>query len=250
MSGMGSVAIISTRAGASGSRHPEHLGEAPGLRARRDHDEHPRRTCRAWSPDAPSTSPAALTRVRSPSCAAGSGRRGPAAPTRSPAPCAAGLAWPPKCRYVPPIALSPTIGTSSLSCYGDREAPSRKPRISPTSAQRRRERQLRLAERHPDAVGLVLGRVAEQLVHLRPEPLLLETEGAVDVRGAAAVAARRLPADDAPSRARARRRRPARATSPRSAPSRPRRRSPPTPRSPWPCPPSSSSRTRLDKVRL
>src|SRR5207302_7362106 len=58
------------------------------------------------------------------------------------------------------------------------------------------QRQLRLAERDADAIRLILGRIAEQLVHLRPEPLLLETEGAVDVRGAAAVAARCLPPDD------------------------------------------------------
>src|SRR5205807_9319642 len=59
-----------------------------------------------------------------------------------------------------------------------------------------RERQLRLAQRHADALWLVLGEIAEQLVHLRPEPLLLEAEGTVDVSGAAAVAARRFPADD------------------------------------------------------
>src|SRR5262249_38446337 len=59
-----------------------------------------------------------------------------------------------------------------------------------------RERQLRLAERDADAVGLVLGRVAEQLVHLRPEALLLEAEGAVHVGGAAPVAAGGLPTDD------------------------------------------------------
>src|SRR5262249_20628258 len=59
------------------------------------------------------------------------------------------------------------------------------------------QRELRLAERDADARGLMLGRVAEQLVHLRPEPLLLESEGAVDVRGAAAVPSGGLPAHDA-----------------------------------------------------
>src|SRR5262249_44172430 len=59
------------------------------------------------------------------------------------------------------------------------------------------ERPLRFAQRDTDPVRLVLGRVAEQLVHLRPEPLLLEAEGAVDVRRATAVPSRGFPADDA-----------------------------------------------------
>src|SRR5262249_43960127 len=59
-----------------------------------------------------------------------------------------------------------------------------------------RKRPLRLAERDPDAIRLVLRGIAQELVHLRPEPLLLEAERAIDVRGAAAVAPRRLPAHD------------------------------------------------------
>jgi hypothetical protein len=59
------------------------------------------------------------------------------------------------------------------------------------------EGELVLVERHPDPVGLVLGGVPEQLVHLRPEPLLLEPEGAVDVGRATAVASGGLPAHDA-----------------------------------------------------
>src|SRR5207248_5899707 len=59
------------------------------------------------------------------------------------------------------------------------------------------QRELRLGQRDADPERLMLGGIAEQLVHLRPEPLLLETERAVDVRGAAAVASRGLPAHDA-----------------------------------------------------
>ena len=47
-----------------------------------------------------------------------------------------------------------------------------------------RQRELRLAQRHADPVRLVLGRVSEQVVHLRPEALLFEAEGTVDVSGA------------------------------------------------------------------
>ena len=59
-----------------------------------------------------------------------------------------------------------------------------------------RQRELRLAQGHADPVRLVLRRVAEQLVHLRPEALLFETEGAVDVSGAPAVAPGSLPSHD------------------------------------------------------
>jgi hypothetical protein len=59
-----------------------------------------------------------------------------------------------------------------------------------------RQRELRLAQRYPDPARLVLGGVTEKLVHLRPQSLLLEPQRAVDVGGAAAVAPRRLPADD------------------------------------------------------
>src|SRR5262249_37973782 len=59
-----------------------------------------------------------------------------------------------------------------------------------------RERPLRLAERDPDAIRLVLRGISQELVHLRPEPLLLQAERAIDVGGAAAVAPRRLPAHD------------------------------------------------------
>src|SRR5207247_4412339 len=60
-----------------------------------------------------------------------------------------------------------------------------------------RKSQLRLAQRDADAVRLVLGGIAEQLVHLRPQALLFEAEGAVDMRGASAIATGGLPADDA-----------------------------------------------------
>ena len=60
-----------------------------------------------------------------------------------------------------------------------------------------RERKLVLGERDADAIRLMLGRVAEELVHLGPEPLLLEAEGAVDVSGAAAVPPGSFPAHDA-----------------------------------------------------
>src|SRR5262249_16445882 len=60
-----------------------------------------------------------------------------------------------------------------------------------------RERPLRLAEGHADPERLVFGGIAEQLVHLRPESLLFETERAVDVGGASAVPARCLPSADA-----------------------------------------------------
>ena len=59
-----------------------------------------------------------------------------------------------------------------------------------------RQRELRLAQRHADPVRLVLGRVSEQLVHLRPEALLLEAEGTVDVRGAPAIAPGGFPPHD------------------------------------------------------
>ena len=56
--------------------------------------------------------------------------------------------------------------------------------------------ELRLGQRHDDALAPVFGRVAEQLVHLRPEPLLLGEQRALVMRRSAAVTARRLPADD------------------------------------------------------
>src|SRR5713101_2277609 len=59
-----------------------------------------------------------------------------------------------------------------------------------------RQRELRLAQGHADPVRLVLRRVAEQIVHLRPEALLFEAEGTVDVSGAPAVASGGLPAHD------------------------------------------------------
>src|SRR5262249_23014542 len=57
--------------------------------------------------------------------------------------------------------------------------------------------ELALGQRHLDPVRRVLGRVAEERVHLGPEALLLETEGAVDVGAAAAVPPARLPPDEA-----------------------------------------------------
>src|SRR5215470_1354201 len=57
--------------------------------------------------------------------------------------------------------------------------------------------ELRVAQRDADPVRLVFGGIAEQLVHLRPETLLFETEGAVDVGGTAAVAPGGLPSHDA-----------------------------------------------------
>src|SRR5256885_1753310 len=57
--------------------------------------------------------------------------------------------------------------------------------------------ELRLVEGDADAAWPELGGIAEQLVHLRPEPLLLDEERAEMMGGAAAVAPRRLPADDA-----------------------------------------------------
>ncbi len=59
------------------------------------------------------------------------------------------------------------------------------------------ERELFIGERHPDAAALIFGRIAEQLVHLRPQALLLDEERAEMMAGAAAVAPRCLPADDA-----------------------------------------------------
>src|SRR5205823_8116254 len=53
-----------------------------------------------------------------------------------------------------------------------------------------RERQLRLAQRDADPMRLVFGGIAEQPVHLRPQALLLESEGAPDVRRPPAVATR------------------------------------------------------------
>jgi hypothetical protein len=59
-----------------------------------------------------------------------------------------------------------------------------------------RQRELRLAQRHADPVRLVLGRVSEQVVHLRPEPLLFEAEGTVDVSGAPTIAPGGFPPHD------------------------------------------------------
>ena len=59
-----------------------------------------------------------------------------------------------------------------------------------------RQRELRLAQGHADPVRLVLRRVPEQLVHLRPEALLFEAEGTVDVSGAPAVTSGSLPPHD------------------------------------------------------
>ena len=50
---------------------------------------------------------------------------------------------------------------------------------------------------HDDAFAAVFGGIAEQLVHLRPEALLLAEQRALVMGAAAAVAARRLPAHDA-----------------------------------------------------
>src|SRR5262245_47261915 len=60
-----------------------------------------------------------------------------------------------------------------------------------------REGELVLGKRDADPIRLMLGGIAEELVHLRPEPLLLETEWAVHMRGATAVPPRGLPAHDA-----------------------------------------------------
>src|SRR5262249_55553882 len=56
---------------------------------------------------------------------------------------------------------------------------------------------LRLVEGDADALPLVFGRVPEQLLHLRPELLLLHEERAVGVGASATIPARGLPADDA-----------------------------------------------------
>jgi hypothetical protein len=59
------------------------------------------------------------------------------------------------------------------------------------------QRELRVAQRDADSVRLVFGGISEQLVHVRPEALLFEAEGAIDVRGPAAVAPGGLPSHDA-----------------------------------------------------
>ena len=76
------------------------------------------------------------------------------------------------------------------------ELPAKAPRLSdlrPAPGQR----ELGLAQGDADPIGLVLRGIAEELVHLRPEALLLEAEGTVDVGGAAAIAAGGFPAHDA-----------------------------------------------------
>src|SRR5215813_8827913 len=57
--------------------------------------------------------------------------------------------------------------------------------------------ELRVGERDANPVGLMLGGIAEQLVHLGPEALLFETERAVDMGGAAAIPSGGFPSDDA-----------------------------------------------------
>src|SRR5215470_8906719 len=188
MRGSGSVAIISTRAGARGS-------ETPSISAKRPVCGHAA-TMTVSAPTVPRVVAAAVDRE--------TGHRGvlkdvAAVILKRPRIAlyrALGIGVSAEVKEGAADGVVTRDGHQLLDLLAVEELPPEAPRLAdlgPAPGQG----ELCLGERDADAIRLMFGGIAEELVHLRPEPLLLEAERAVHVRGAPAVPPRGLPAHDA-----------------------------------------------------
>ncbi len=192
MSGIGSVAIISTRDGASGSHTPSMSAKSPVCGTGGDHDdvgaERPLRRLDFHDASATLREPGHHRVLEDPAAVI---LKGPG--VRLHRALRIGVAA--EVQVGAPDRVVADDRHQLLELTAVEQLPPEAARLADLGPAPR-ERPLRLAEGDADPVRLILRRIAEQLVHLRPEPLFLEPEGAIDVRRAAAVAPGRLPAHD------------------------------------------------------